>query len=441
VSATKRTRSYDIASGGRLRFTRACPRKTTHNRRMDMRLFGIVAVTALAAFVMLSPVASEAEWRGAERDGIYRGEELLESWPDTGPKLLWAAEGIGEGFSSPTVAGDRVYTTGMVDGTGYLTAFDLDGKQLWQSAYGPEWAKDYPGARTTPTVVADRIYLVSAYGVVVCLDAAGKVAWSADLVAEFGLQSVRWGITESLLVDGDVVYCTPGGPDAGVVALDRHTGKTVWKAKGNGESSAYCSPRLLTHGGRRLVVTMTRSSIVGVDADTGEGLWRHDHVTKYDINPNTPLFHDGQLLSFSGYGTGAQKLELNSDGTAVEKIWSQPKLDSQMGSAVLIDGFLYGSGHNNRGWHCVDWETGEVEYTANVLGRKGNIAYADGLAYCYSEKGDVGLVRLSPDAFEVVSSFKVVRGSGQHWAHPVVRNGRLYVRHGSVLMVHDISAE
>ena len=400
-----------------------------------------VAAILLAGFLALAPVAVEAEWRSSQRDGIYRGEQLLDVWPDAGPKPLWYAEGIGAGFSSPTVTPDGVYTTGMVDGTGYLSAFDLAGKQLWRSAYGPEWAKDYPGARTTPTVAGNRVYLMSAHGTVVCMDADGKKLWSADLVERFGAQPVRWGMTESLLVDGDVLYCTPGGPEAAVVALDRHNGKTIWEAKGNGESSAYCSPCLVTHGNRRLIVTMTRRSVIGIDTDTGELLWRHDHVTKYDVNPNTPLYQDGHLFSFSGYGSGGQKLKLADDGTGLDRVWAQPTLDSQIGSAILIDGFLYGSGHNNRGWHCVDWGTGEVKYTENVLGRKGNIVYADGMAYCYGERGDVGLVKLSPNAFEVVSSFKVDRGSGQHWAHLVVNGGRLYVRHGEALMVYDISAK
>ncbi|MDP6778061.1 MAG: PQQ-binding-like beta-propeller repeat protein, partial [Candidatus Latescibacteria bacterium] len=244
-----------------------------------------------------------------------------------------------------------------------------------------------------------------------------------------------------LLVDGDTVFCTPGGPDATVVALNRHTGKVLWQSKTNGQTSTYCSPGLITHNGRRLLVTMTGRSAIGLDRDTGEFLWERKHITKYDINPNTPLYHDGHLYIVSGYGTGGQMLKLNADGTGVEQVWAQSTLDSQMGSAVLIDGYLYGSGQKNRGWHCVSWETGEVTHTAKALGNKGNIIYADGMAYCYGEKGEVGLVKLSSDAFEVVSSFKVEKGSAQHWAHLVIRDGRLYVRHGEALMVYDIAAE
>ena len=399
----------------------------------------VVSFFVFCVALLAGPI--EAQWRGSQRDGIYPGENLLDVWPEAGPERLWFAEGLGEGFSSAAVTADRVFVTGMTDGTGYLFAFDLKGKQVWKSSYGPEMSTDYPGARTTPVVVGDRIYLMSALGNVFCFDTNGKKFWSVDIVKQFQGKKPNWGLTESLLVDGGMVFCTPGGPTVAVAALNRHNGNTIWESKGNGESSAYCSPLLVNHNNRRLVVTMTSKSVIGIDAETGEFLWRHGHVTDYDVNPNTPLYQDGHLFTFSGYGTGSQKLRLNEDGSGVEKVWAQETLDSQIGSAVLIDGFLYGSGHKNRGWHCVNWKTGQVKYTAKVLGSKGNIIYADGMAYCYSEKGDVGLVKLTPDAFEVISSFKIDLGSSQHWAHPVIRDGRLYVRHGDALMVYDISAK
>lgn len=402
---------------------------------------GTLAVLLFVLCTTLLSGSTEAQWRGLQRDGIYPGENLLDVWPEAGPERLWYAEGIGAGFSSAAVTTDRVFATGMIDGTGYLFAFDLKGEPVWKSPYGPEWSAGHPGARTTPVVVGDRVYLTSAVGNVLCFDTNGKKIWSVDMVEQFQAKQLGWGLAESLLIDGDTVFCTPGGPAVTVAALNRHTGEILWESKGNGESSGYCSPRLVTHNNRRLLVTMTSKSVIGIDADTGEFLWRHDHVTSYDVNPNTPIYHDGHLFTFSGYGTGGQKLRLNQDATGVEKVWAQATLDSQMGSAVLVDGFLYGSGQNNRGWHCVNWETGEVKYTKKTLGNKGNIIYADGMAYCYSEKGDVGLVKLTPAAFEVVSSFKIDRGSGSHWAHPVIRDGRLYVRHGEALMAYDISAE
>lgn len=381
----------------------------------------------------------DSQWRGPNRDGIYPDENLLKEWPEGGPELLWSVDGLGEGYSSAAVTSDRVYITGMTRGTGSLDALDMNGNIVWKSSYGPEWDGSRPGARTTPTVVGNRIYLLSAEGRIVCLDTEGKTVWSVDLIRDFEVRNIEWGMTESLLVDGDRVFCTPGGRDVMIVALDRHTGKTIWRVKGNGEKSGYSSPCLIKHGNRRLILTMTARSVVGVDADTGEYLWRSPHVTEYDVNANTPLYHDEFIFTVSGYGTGGQMFKLSEDGKKVNRVWSEGTFDSQMGAAVLVDGYIYGSGHQRRGWHCLDWKTGKVQFSERAIGNKGNIIYADGMLYCYSERGDVALVKPDPKQFEVVSSFKIKQGSGEHWAHLVIKNGRLYVRHGDVLMVYGIS--
>jgi len=383
----------------------------------------------------------DSEWRGAARDGVYPGERLLKAWPAQGPKPAWSVVGLGQGYSSPAVTADRVYVTGLVRGEGILFAFDHSGKRVWQVSYGPEWAGSSPGARTTPTVVGDKIYLVSGMGQIICLGTDGKKIWSVNLMSEFGARNIDWGITESPLVDGDRVFCTPGGPDVLIAALDRLTGKTIWKIRGNGELTGYCSPSLVVHKGRRLLLTMTADAVVGIDPDAGKLLWRQPHVTEYSVNANTPLYHDGKIYTVSGYGTGGQMFELTADGAGVKRLWSQSALDSQMGAAVLVDGFIYGSGHNHRGWQCLDWKTGAVQYTARELGNKGAVITAGGMLYLYSESGDVALVRPDPLKFSVVSSFRIKAGSGEHWAHPVIARGRLYIRHGDVLVVYQIADE
>ncbi len=391
--------------------------------------------------LILTPLLAqiESQWRGPERDGIYPHESLLKQWPDQGPPLLWTVDGLGEGYSSAAVTSDRVYVTGMIGGEGLLFAFDRDGQQLWKSSYGPEWDGSHPGARTTPTVVGNRLYLLSAERRAVCFGTDGAIKWSVDLAKEFGARNLDWGITESPLVDGDRIFFTPGGRNVMLVILDRHSGETIMQVKGNGEQSGYCSPRIVRHGTRRLLVTMTAKSVVGVDADTGEYLWRQSHVTDYDVNANTPIYHQGFLFTVSGYGTGGQMFKISEDGTRTDRVWAQARLDSQMGAAVLVDGFLYGSGHSSRGWHCLEWETGRVRFSARAIGNKGNIIFSDGMLYCYSERGDVALVEPNPEEFAVVSSFRIRQGSGPHWAHPVIKDGRLYLRHGNVLMVFDIA--
>jgi outer membrane protein assembly factor BamB len=281
---------------------------------------------------------------------------------------------------------------------------------------------------------------MSGTGRIICFNTTdGKIVWTVDLINVFGARNLRWGMTESLLIDGDRLFCTPGGLNVMVAVLDRYTGKTLTQIRGNREKSAYCSPTIVTHGNKRLLLTMTGESLVALDADTEKYLWRTSHRTQYDINPNTPLYHDSYVYSVSGYGTGGQLFSLSPDATSAELIWAEGILDSQHGSAVLVDGYIYGSGHRNKGWHCIDWMTGQVQYTAKDLGGKGNIIYSDGMLYLYSEKGDFALVRPTPEKFDIVSSFKIDMGSGEHWAHPVIANGRLYIRHGDILMVYDIS--
>jgi outer membrane protein assembly factor BamB len=383
-----------------------------------------------------------SQWRGPERDGVYPNETLLKQWPNEGPRMIWSSDGFHEGFSSPAVTGQRIYLTGMKDGRGYLFALDLDGKQVWVREYGSEWDEGHAGSRGTATVVGNKIYLMSGDGMVYCFDEKdGKVLWNVDLVGTFGARNLRWGMTESLLIDGNRLFCTPGGRNVMMAILDRTTGKTLQKIPGNGEKSSYCSPVIVEHGKRRLLLTMTGESLVGVDADTGEYLWSYPHRTRYDINPNTPLYHNGYIYSVSGYDTGGQLFKVTGNADGLENIWADETLDSQMGSAMLVDGYVYGSGHSNKGWHCIDFMTGDVQYTARDLGRKGNIIYSDGMFYCYSEDGDVGLVKPNPKKFEVISSFKIDQGSGAHWAHPVIKNGVLYIRHGEVLMAFDISGK
>ena len=252
-------------------------------------------------------------------------------------------------------------------------------------------------------------------------------------------QNIEWGMTESLLIDGNKVFCTPGGPNATLAALDRITGKTIWTTKTNGQKSGYCSPILIEHGKKRMIVTLAQKSVVAINADDGKFLWQYPHITDYDVNPNSPIYQDGFLYCFSGYGTGGEKLKIAADGNSTQKVWQDKTLDCHIGAAVLVDGYIYGSGHKNRGWHCLDWNTGEVKYTSRELGGKGNIIYADGLLYIYSERGDVAIVKPNPNAFEVVSSFTVEKGSDPHWAHLVIDEGRLYVRHGKALLVYSIA--
>ena len=388
------------------------------------------------AFLVAEDVTSN--WRGPNRDGKYPETGLLKSWPEGGPELIWSFTGLGEGFASAAVTENMIYTTGMVEEVGYVFAFDKAGQLLWKKDYGNEWNRNYPGTRTTPIIVGDLLYIEGTNGAVVCLNASdGSEVWKTNLFDEYDARNIRWGITESLLIDGDRVICTPGGEKDNVIALNRFTGEKIWSSPGGGGRSAYCSPVLFEHGGKRIIVTMTDQFIIGVNADNGATLWKHKHRTSYDINPNTPYYQDGKIYCVSGYGVGGVQLILSPDGEDVKEVWRNETLDSQMDAFIVLDGYIYGTSHQRPGWHCLKWETGEDNFTDPGLG-KGNVIFADGLIYHYSDNGKVGLIRPDPEKFDLISSFQITAGTMQHWAHLVISDGILYARHGDTLLAYDI---
>lgn len=236
---------------------------------------------------------------------------------------------------------------------------------------------------------------------------------------------------------GDKLICTPGGKVHNIVALNKNNGDLIWTSKGLGEISAYCSPLLIEIGGRNLLVTHTQDNILGIDADSGKLLWNHGHPNRYSVHPNTPLYHDGQVFCFSGYGKGGVMLKLNADGSQVTKMWYSDTMDSRMGGAVYINGYLYGSGDSNREWQCIDWKTGKLIYESKEVGN-GVVIAAEGLLYAYSQRGELALIKPGGDSFTILNNIKISSGSGQHWAHPVINAGRLFVRHGNALIAYKI---
>ncbi|MCX6271631.1 MAG: PQQ-binding-like beta-propeller repeat protein [Bacteroidetes bacterium] len=379
-----------------------------------------------------------AQWRGKNRDGIYPGTGLLKIWPEKGPVLVWHYDGLGDGHTSASISGDRIFITGMVKGTGYVYSFSLDGKLHWKVPYGEEWTESWPGVRSTPLFYDGKLYLLSSFGKLICLNAAnGAVIWSIDLIKELQGQNIQWGYTENLLIDGNMLFCAPGGKINNIVAFNKDSGKLIWTSKGKVEKSAYCSPTLINLPARKVLVTQTESSIIGLDANTGKLLWSHDQPNRWSVHANTPLYHEGMLFCMSGYGKGGVMLKVSPDGNSIEEVWRNASMDYKMGGFVLIEGKLYGADDSGKAWYCLDWKTGKEIFSEKLTG-KGNIIAADGLLYCYGDNGEIVLARPLPTGFKKISSFKVPYGDNQHWAHLVIHDGRLYVRHGSSLMVYDI---
>ncbi len=383
------------------------------------------------------------QWRGVNRDGQSAETGLLDVWLDGGPKMIWFVDGLGSGYASTSIADGMIFTTGLVGDKGLLFAFDLEGKLLWKADYGPVWTESWGGARTTPTVDGDDVYVMSGKGKVSCFDRKkGKKKWSFDGAKKFNLPRFpRWGMSESvLLVDNKVIF-TPGAPGATMAALSKKTGKVVWATKSLSEESSYCSPLLVEHKGKKMIVTQAADSVVAVDPKSGKVLWKDayaDYLGKQRAtNVNTPLFADGWIYATSGYGDGGAMLALSSKGTSVERKWVDRTLDTHHGGVVLVDGHIFGTSHKGR-WVCVEWKTGKVKYEEKGIG-KGAVIAADGMLYCYEERnGTVALAEATPAGFRARSRFQITKGEGKHWAHPAISDGVLYMRHGEYLMAFDI---
>ena len=400
----------------------------------------------VACLVYGASIPCGADWpqfRGPNRDGKSGETGLLKAWPEAGLERLWVVGGLGTGFSGAAVAQGSLYITGMVgeDHEGVLFAFDLAGNPQWKRAYGPEWSDRYPGTRATPTVDGERIYLLSGTGRLLCFTAAtGEVQWSENLVKKFGGIVQPCGFAESVLIEGNKVICTPGGEDACLVALDKSTGETIWTSRGFSQQSAYCSPIVVERGGERWLVTITERSVVGVDMETGRIAWRHpvDPDATDQNHSVSPVYEGGRLYVTSGHGIGGLMLALSPDGRGVEQRWTDETLNCLHGGLVVVDGYVYGANMHGQ-WVCLELESGKVMYEADGVGM-GSVTYADGMLYCYGENGALGLVKASPEGYELSGRIQIEHGEGEHWSHPVIAGGRLYLRHGDALAAYAVTA-
>ena len=395
---------------------------------------------ALFLGIVFIPLHAQIEWRN-DRTGIYANETgLLKSWPANGPELLWYYDGLGDGHSSVGIASDKVYVTGMLDGKGYLYVFDLNGKLLNRVMYGDEWTESYAGTRATPIVNNEKVYLMSGAGDLVCLDENTlNVIWKRNIFIDFNSENIQWGFNESPLIIEEKLIITPGGKEHNVVALNKYTGELIWSSSAKGDLSAYCSPLFIDDQEIPLIVTMTAEHIVGLDASTGKMLWAVENKNTNDIHANTPVYANNMILCASA-DKSCTMLQLSEGGSNAKTAWEIPELDNLIGALVKIGDYIYGSssGYNAaRNWYCVDWATGEIIYRDRQLAMGVSIA-ADNMLYCYTDRGDMALVKPTPEKFEVISKFRITKGTDQHWAHPVIFKGVLYVRHGDTLMAYTI---
>ena len=395
-------------------------------------------------------------------DGKNRSEEtgLLTSWSEGGPKLLWKIDNIGEnesGYSSVTIQNGRLFTSGNKNRRSTVYCFDLDTQQpLWEYDNGPAWTRSFSGTRSTPTVDGEFVYDLSPLGKLVCLKVEnGERVWERNILTDFEGENIIWALSESIRIDGDKLYCAPGGKKASFVALNKRTGEIVWTTPSLGDKTSYACPIIIEQDGLRMVITTYANGMFGINTHNGDLLFQFQHTQKYGINCTRPIYHDGYLYITNtwddrggeGGGEGAIKLRLivapgkRENKISLEEVWRDRKLDNLHDSVMLIDGFLYGTSFGYRGgtFLCVDWATGEARYEDRSTGR-GSLTWAEGLIYFLCEKGDVLLLRPNPEKFDVISQFTLPEGGdGLAWAHPVVCGKRLYIRHGTFLYCYDIA--
>jgi outer membrane protein assembly factor BamB len=388
------------------------------------------------------------EWRGPGRTGIYNETGLLKKWPDGGPKLLWETDKLGDGYSAVTVSDDAVYVTGRIDSSDVLTALTLDGKIKWKTIYGKAWMINHTGTRCIPTYYNGNIFLISGSGDIVCIGSNGKIRWSKNHFSLYEGKPLMFGISESPLIVDNMVIATPGGKKASMVAFNINDGKVVWEAEPLNEEQQYVNPKLIEYAGKKMILTVMGADILAVDAKNGKILWKVNYAL---INGGTgkvmknhaitPIYRDGYVLIANGYNWVSLKLKLSADASSAEVVWENRNFDPQLGGVVLLGNNVYGANHMSKPtdtWICLDWNTGKTLWTSKWYS-KGSIIAADGMLYLYEEKsGHVALVKPDSTKLDVISEFQIKKGEGPFWAHPVISKGRLYIRHGDVMMVYLI---
>jgi outer membrane protein assembly factor BamB len=402
----------------------------------------------LTLFLVLAfgACTSAADWptfRGADRQDISTETGLLKQWPAEGPKKLWVYNNAGLGYSGFSVVEGTLYTMGARDATEYVIALDAaTGKEKWVSEVGALLTNDWGnGPRSTPTVDGDRVYAMGGKGDLVCLSAKdGKKIWSANMTSEGG-KVPGWGYTESVLVDGPNVICTPGGPQGAMLALDKMTGNKIWQSADWTDPAQYSSIIAVNHNGGRQYIQHTTTALAGVDAKDGKVLWKVAFPGKTAVIP-TAIFRDGNAYMSAGYNAGCVQVNIGP-GNEVKENYANANMINHHGGVILVGDYLYGYSEKG-GWTCQDWKTGDVKWAVKNLG-KGAIHCADGMLYLLEEKsGNVVLIDASPDGWKEHGRFKLDpqttqrKPKGKIWTHPVVSNGKLYLRDQEYIFCFDV---
>jgi outer membrane protein assembly factor BamB len=384
------------------------------------------------------------QWQGPDRTGISVETGLLKQWPKAGPAVVWSINGLGQGYGTTAIQGDRIYIQGTQGAKSIVFCLNrADGKIIWTRPLGPGVDdKDRGGGpRGTPTVDGSRVYALTENGDLACLNTQdGAVFWAFNILTKFKGSNIKWHISESPLVDGNNLIVTPGGPNATIVALDKMSGKTIWATTELSDAAGYSSCIVADIQGVRTIMTLTAGAGVGIRASDGRLMWWYDRVSNKIANIATPIFSQDKVFYTSAYNTGCALLRLKADNGLVkfEEIYFSREMMNHHGGVMLVNGFLYG--FSNEILTCMEFETGKVRWKARSVG-KGTLTYADGNLYLVSENNIVGLAEANPSAYIEKSRFEIADQGRNSWSHPVICDGKLYIRNQGVLACYDIKAK
>jgi outer membrane protein assembly factor BamB len=397
-------------------------------------------------FLESLPAADWPQWRGPNRDDLSTETGLLKQWPAGGPPLAWKTTGLGAGYSGVAVAKGKIFTMGDLGGESRLLALnEQNGQPTWATKLGrPGEYGGFVGPRGTPTVDGNLVFALNQHGDLVCIEAgSGQEVWRKSLKTELGGGTPGWGYAESPLVDGDRVVCTPGGGRGALAALNKKTGEVLWRSTAFTDGAHYSSLITAEIFGQRQYIQLTAESVAGVAAADGTLLWRAPRKGRTAVIP-TPIYHAEQVYVTSGYGVGCNLFKLSNAGGAMraEQVYANKTMDNHHGGVILLGEQLYGHA-DSKGWVCQALQSGEALWTRGGVG-KGAIAYADGCFYLRAEggKGTVALIEASPAGYTEKGRFdQPDRSSKNSWPHPVIANGKLYLRDQDVLLCYDVKAQ
>ena len=412
------------------------------NARFALPLFvTAIGVLSLSVGVSNRTLDDWPQWRGKNRDGISIEKGLLKTWPAAGPPLAWRTSGAGEGYSSFSAAHGRIYTMGARGGTEYVMAFDAaTGKKLWERESGRRFSNDQgDGPRGTPVVDGTQLYALGASGDLTSIDSStGKVAWTVNVLQKFGGSNIRWGLSESPLVLQDRILVNAGGRGASIVALKKTDGSEIWRS--GDDEAGYSSAVTQTVGGIPMAVFFTHARAVGVDTRDGRHLWSYARASNRTANIATPIVRANKVFVSSDYGTGAALLELTPSGNTMtaKEVYFTNEMRNHHSSSILVGDHLYG--FSSAILTAMKFDTGQVAWKDRSVG-KGSMAFADERLYLFSERGTVGLAEANPAGYKEHGRFQLTIGSSPTWSHPVISNGKLYLRDQDTVYAYDVRAK